>query len=299
VSADRLAHWRTQRKPIGAVGTLVCLAIGISLVPASAQAAYPGRNGKIAYAESDGAISNGSTSSLASIWSSGRGARPLAFGGVDPAFSPSGRTLAFADEFGFGISITRPEGRRVRRVTRGSDSNPDFAPSGRRIVFERYPVSGPQEIRIYHAGRTRLLTRGNSPAWSPGGGAIAFTRTLTDGTQRTGIYTIGPDGRNLRLVTVGFDPDWSPSGRTLGFVITPGRLATIRPSGAGFRRLTRRPIYSHPAFSPDGRAVAALRSNGDGQDLVTINLRTRRLRSVLFPDDGFTSGIDWQPLRRR
>jgi Tol biopolymer transport system component len=282
-------------------GVLVCLLAGLVLAAAPAEGAYPGRNGKIAYTDWDGANSNGSLSWVASIWSNGKGARTHAVGVSDPAYSPSGRTLAYADDYDSGIWITRPEGRRVRRITRGLDFSPDFAPSGRRIVFVRLKDSGAEgEIRIYHAGRTALLTHGDAPAWSARGRAIAFTRTLTDGTPRSGIYTIGPDGRNLRFVTLGSSPDWSPSGRTLGFVTPAGRLATIRPSGAGFRRLTQRTGYTKPAFSPDGRSLAAARSESGQEDLVTINLRTRRLRSVFFPEAGIIGNrIDWQPLPRR
>ena len=192
-----------RSRSVSGFGLFVCLLAGL-LLAAPAEGAYPGRNGKIAYTDWDGANSNGSLSWVASIWSNGKGARTHAVGASDPAYSPSGRTLAYADDYDSGIWIRRPEGRRVRRVTRGLDFAPDFAPSGRRIVFVRFTESGSEgEVRIYHAGRTALLTHGDSPAWSARGHAIAFTRTSTDGTHRTGIYTIAPDGRDLRFVTFG------------------------------------------------------------------------------------------------
>jgi Tol biopolymer transport system component len=281
-------------------------AVGLSALPV-ASAALPGRNGKIAY----GTFVEGTNATGLEVWSvSARGNQKAMalFGledeGADPAFSPRGRKLVFSGGGGFedsdgpdGLFIGRGDGRpRPRRMTSSQDVAPDFSPGGR-IVFARlsYPVGAPglgvSEIRVYSRRRSRRISLGWDPAWSSRG-TIAFVAGNPD------VYTMRPDGLDVRFVVHGSEPDWSPSGRRLVFTTPSGRLALVRPSGQGLRHLTRRRGYSAPAFSPDGRYVAAAR----GTRLVVIRLRDRRIHYPRTGEeaqgDGIT-GIDWQPLPRR
>ncbi len=128
----------------------------------------------------------------------------------EPAFSPDGRTIAFAR--GGDLYSVRPDGSGQRRLTSGSelDSAPVVAPSGRFVVFERRAAAGGQ----------------------------------------ADLYTVGATGGRLHQLTTGAGDDhaadFSPDGRSIVFVReTAGPeggnddLYSIRPSGAEQRRLTR------------------------------------------------------------
>jgi Tol biopolymer transport system component len=129
---------------------------------------------------------------------------------AEPAFSPDGRTIAFAR--GGDLYSVRPDGSGQRRLTSGAelDSSPVVAPNGRFVVFER--------------------------------------RATADAAAD--LYTVGATGGGLRALTSGTENDheaeFSPDGRTIVFVRTaPGveggndDLYSIRPAGGGLARLTR------------------------------------------------------------
>ncbi len=128
----------------------------------------------------------------------------------EPAFSPDGRTIAFAR--GGDLYSIRPDGSGQRRLTSGPelDSAPVVAPNGRVVVFERRAAAGsPADLYTVGAtgGRLHQLTSGggddHSADFSPDGRAIVFVRAAA-----------GPEGGNDDLLTV-------------------------RPSGAELRRLSR------------------------------------------------------------
>jgi Tol biopolymer transport system component len=116
------------------------------------------------------------------------------------------------------------------------------------------------------------------PDWSHTG-LIAFQRNLSAHPARpvgfSAIFVMTPDGTGVRQVTLRsenpasgsnrfFDesPGWAPSGRQLAF--GRGRtsdglhaLFTVRPDGAGLRRITPWKLdASQPQYSPDGRWIA-------------------------------------------
>jgi TolB protein len=270
------------------ISTIALLAgLFVGCLAEAAGAAFPGRNGRIAYTleYGDDLVED----LIYSINPDGSERKRFKHvGGIDVAFSPHGRLLAYAHPYGSGLWVTRADGRgRDRRLTRGNDFDPAWAPGGRRIVFSRYPVNdGDPKLRIYHEGTTRPLTDGAEPAWSVKGW-IAFQN---DG----GIYTSRPDGTRLRqVVEAGSSPDWSPDGRRIVFNTASGYVATVRADGSGLRRLRR---GSEPAFSPDGRKIVYL-----GDPLTTMSANGRRPRRVphssvgLYEDEDLL-GPDWQPL---
>jgi Tol biopolymer transport system component len=103
-------------------------------------------------------------------------------------------------------SVTQPKRNRI-------DVEPAWSPDGRTIAFARQEHDGPQTIYVTHLdGRgTRRLTMGSSPSWSPDGKNIAFAqgrsiyRIGIDAHRRTlvasGLFAPlvrwSPDGRKL------------------------------------------------------------------------------------------------------
>jgi TolB protein len=153
----------------------------------------------------------------------GVGVRRLTHGPLDtdPAWSPDGKTIAFARYTGSGaIWLIDADGSNERQLTtpRGEgDIQPDWSPDGRWIAFSR--ATGPFRHDIFvvrpdGTGLRRLTrhTRGNSsPVWSPDGKRIVFASTRAD-RDLADIYVMNADGKRQTRLTKGTidnsSPDW-------------------------------------------------------------------------------------------
>jgi TolB protein len=304
---------RDYRRRITVQKVLICLtvlAVVASLVcpGTSARAAFPGRNGVIAY--EDG---GGGSEDLASVWTvepNGGGEDLLRRRASEPAFSPDGRRLAYVRGAG-AVMLARADGSgRTRQLThppRGAyDTSPSWGPTTGTLVFTRYYVKQARaQVRVYRRGSSTRLTEGGDPAWSTRG-TVAFVR---DGA----IYGIRPDGRGLRQVLApargqsAEDPDWSPDGRRLVFELRrlqalDSDIALIRADGTGLRRFTSGSGYDDgaPTFSPDGRQIAFSRAGprlpGRLCRGAVGGQRVRRVTTSHSSD--LITSPDWQPLAR-
>jgi Tol biopolymer transport system component len=173
-------------------------------------------------------------------------------------------------------------GTDVRRLTQGrADTDPDWSPDGREIVFTRgenlaSATEANEDVYVLDiaSGATRRLTHTpagvfeTAPAWSPDGSRIAFAR-LTFQTQfdgKEGIYVVNRDGSGERLVLAHqhfadgpYSLTWSPDGRTIAFETSP-TFECVAISPVDIERGVVRPLTScarqsesavAPAWQPD------------------------------------------------
>lgn len=181
--------------------------------------------------------------------SDGRGERRIPTrGGYKPDWGSRG-SIAFVRrnrDFGFDVYTVRPDGSRLRRLTRrGVGDSPSWSPDGRLLAIELNSPSkrfrgGRQIALIDRRGRLRrVLTRrgGHHPAWSPDGRKTAFERLGS-------VYVMNANGGGLRRLTRNKRPQavevtgvaWAAPAPVGGLVV----LCAI-----GLERGDNRPSRSH------------------------------------------------------
>lgn len=169
---------------------------------------------------------------------------------------------------GDGLWVVNINGSGLRRVTEDG-MTPAWSPDGRTIAFARrapgslaYEIwlvdpDGTNERRLTEAPRVddRHFAQDFVPDWSPNSREIAFSRRYRG---RRDIYVIRPDGSGLRRVTkqAGLHdwPAWSPDGRRIAFLTTFGRresIDVINVDGTRSKRLATGAVtYAHLDWQP-------------------------------------------------
>jgi Tol biopolymer transport system component/DNA-binding winged helix-turn-helix (wHTH) protein len=216
-----------------------------------------------------------------------------------PAFSPDGRSLAYAVGADVGrrrIAVRELTGGPVTQVSDGpgDDYAPAWSPSGARLAFARFQPGQPCQIlmRRLPAGPADVVGRCDRAertklAWSRSGEAIYFTdgpasatrvrvldlatgrmQDLTRPDTRAGAYDVepalSPNGRRLAFLR----GDAGGRSRILSLDIAGGKITEIPSSGVDAASV---------AWTPDGRSLVAssdragdfslwlLRADGRGQ----------------------------------
>jgi len=283
---------------------LLATVLGLLALPAAAQAAFPGRNGRIAVSffslqepelgpdRSDSAIelrrpdqapSAGARRVIGCVQVTGDA--PSQSGNCSleyrsPAFSPDGRWIAFAA--GKRIALVRVDGGGLRLLpaTGGAPGNPTWSPGGARVLFDsarRPDGSGTRDLWVTAAsgaGAPRRVVRDASdPSWSPRA-LFAFVRAGRVWVSRSSgarAHAVSRAGASA--------PDFHPRGDRLVYATGRGPLAVVRADGRGRRALDASLQGAlAPAWSPDGRRLAWATFDG-----------------TVYTGDAFAPS--WQPLR--
>jgi TolB protein len=138
---------------------------------------------------------------------------------------------------------------------------------------------GHQRIVIAKARRSKVFPKTAGVSWSPDGSRIAFAAVRGQATAenkgRSDIYSIRPDGGDLRRVTTVGDADaplWSPSGKQVVFTrsTVPGvsgnimnSLWSIDADGSRLSEIAaadQGESFMAGSFSPDGAQLAVTRT---------------------------------------
>lgn len=293
---------RRRTRPRIAVIAVSALAASFAAT-ATADAAFPGKNGRIAFAT----VANdeyGNPRSGAIEWvnpdGSDRQVVPTCPSGqrcidLEPAFAPGGKYLAFSSAASTGSTLGFIRSNftaldRYRRMT-ASDAEPAWGPSGQRFLFTGATRAGAKNIYTLgclSCGRKRITFSGGSQgAWSKRN-EIAFVKNGNIVIRRAG----GGGTRSLTGSRGGTQPNWSPHGTKLAFT-RRGNVFVVNRDGKGQRKLTGKG-GTQPVWSPNGRQIAFVRKG----NLFVVNANGGGLRQIATAASGTTlSHPDWQPLK--
>jgi len=267
---------------------VAAIAATLFAAAATADAAFPGRNGRIAFVQG---ISPTSGPVSFTMKPNGSDQRKLT-GGTSPEYSANGRQIVYAAhrDGDSEIFTIRANGTHRRKLTDNSvqDIEPAFSPNGRHIIFSRNLPGGYEIFKMRSDGsHQRQLTHDSTgrgvvgATFSPSGRKIAYVqRDLRPYPDNYDLFHMRPDGTHRRQIAVGNNPDYSPYGRHIvaDVTVTGGTegntedILKVEPNGSHHVSLTSTPdIFDiDPAFSPNARwvvwsqdrAIFKMRPNG-------------------------------------
>ena len=298
----------------GAVVAAMLLA-GILALTGTAQGAYPGANGRIAFESfrdgnfeiysmnPDGSDQTNLTNSPAED--------------TDPVWSPDGTRIAFvkASEGHRNIWVMNADGSGQTNLTPGpettneanSGTQPTWSPDGSQIAYNH---SG--DIWVMNADGTNKVnltpgpgaeTSGTSPAWSPDGDKIAFVRTGD-------IWVMNTDGSGAMPLTSHSapsqsknSPDWSPDGTRIVNTSGPGSQIWVMDADGTDQELLLGGAPDRggvlPAWSPDGTQITFASNALDapnGYDIFVMDADGSDVTRLDTAVPAIDNDPNWQPL---
>jgi dipeptidyl aminopeptidase/acylaminoacyl peptidase/uncharacterized protein YraI len=243
--------------------------------------------------------------------------------GMDPAWSPDGKKVAFARwRDPRGIYVIDEDGSNETLLFGWSQAKaPAWSPDGSHIVFTRQ-YGGREEdrersvygfhwtvpahpwwklglVRVEDRYFTELLCYDHSfsPTWSPDGQVIAYDSdyglhlTATDGSiggqsYDRSLHALSTDVRDT-------SPAWSPDGTQIAFMFNQHdhwEIYVMNADGANRVRLTKeepftpRPPHNvSPTWSPDGRHIAFFTDRRGKWELYVMNADGSNQRPMQQP----------------
>lgn len=304
----------TRRWSVRGAAIVVAGALAASLAALPAGAAFPGDNGKIAFARGQAIISQASNGNE----------RTLVGGLVTaPSWSADGTKITYLKgslDFGPGwydVCVMNADGSGKKNLTRSVSryNAPSFSPDGNRIMFTEYDGNPMGDQRLHTIRTDGTGRRAFAPevagsmgegVWSPDGRSVAYVGGPSGATLR--LRVIRSSGDPSTVITLAANltagsPDWHPTAARLvftrlwSFERNRRSIHRINLNGTGLRKLADygdERGADEAVWSPDGTRIAFDKTNysngstpqvwtmaADGSDKVRVD----------------TNGYDatWQP----
>jgi Tol biopolymer transport system component len=309
-----LCSARSARPRLARCLAVAGLAAGsTALLAPAAGATFPGKNGRIVFADAGHIVSMNPDGSDRRQLTTGAG-------NADPAYSASGRRIVFSHKAGKHqvLDVMRADGTDKRQVTRRHhDFTPAFSPNGRRIVFSRtihtsqYQHSVLFSVRSDGANLAQLThrrpvfqERDYEPSFSPSGKTIVYAWAMA---EDQGVDRIKSDGSKTPFGSCcDADPSYAPNGkRVLGVGLSPQtdiptpEIVSADAAGNHAHDITANQDpdfgYGLPSYSPDATKIVfdggAINQATPSGDIYTMNADTTGLTRLTH--DGQSFSPDW------
>ena len=302
----------------------VLAALALLAATGTAQAAFPGANGRIAF-QSNRHVASGE---IYTITPGGTATRTtFSNGSADPAYSPDGSKIAFVSNNQIFVMNADGTGRRQVTTSPTAKTDPAWSADGTRIAYvsNSFDVDGQTDLEIWSikadgTGRRQLTSNTVSdtqPAWSPLGDRIAFVSNRTGDTDRN-VYVMDSEGNNQQSLTPnsppscssncyeGHDdyPSWSPDGSKIAYIHGDGPAGgglpdiwTMDPNGANRGNVSNSNTvsYAQPAWSPRGDRFAAVGATDTNRDIYVMNADGTG-QAPIDTSAANDTVPDWQPI---
>jgi hypothetical protein len=167
--------------------------------------------------------------------------------GINPAWSPDGRSIAYADVRD-GIHVVAPDGTNDRRIAAGDRAA--WSSDSSSLAYDR---QGSIFVAAAEGSGERRLTAGESPSWSPDGAWLGVVR---EGSA----HLIRPDGSGERPIGPGEHIQWSSSGDEVALLDSVGVLRLVSLTNGQTRRVAE--DVETAAISPRWDAIATVLNVG-------------------------------------
>jgi TolB protein len=180
----------------------------------------------------------------------------------------------------------------------GQNITPAFSPDGRTLAYAHMTEQGTDLYTVNIAAQccSQRLTVGRfadnlSPTYSPDGRQIAFVSTRTGPPQ---VYVMGADGTDQELLAP-YDygatgssnaPEWSPDRTNVVFhreVDRTPQLFMVDVASRRVRQLTSAGRNEDPTWAPDGRHVAFVSTRSGRAQLWILDVETGTVRQIVTP----------------
>lgn len=290
------------------------------LLASGAEAAFPGRDGVIAFALNN--YDRDGNGEIVTVSPSGRGQKAIyseGYGGsgqLAPSYSSDGQLIVFETngqgplgipESGGDLQVMNRDGSDLHSISAQSEATaPAWAPNGHSIVYSYR--ANLFTVDLYNGTSTQITTTGaTEPAWS--------VRNQIAYVHGGDVYIMPATGGRVRRLTFkgGAQPAFFPGGGRIAFVrnlARRGQIFTVNTDGTHLRQIThmtRRSIS--PAVSPDGRFVAFIHDGGPSENSANTDhlwlmqadgRQAHQIKHLAGDDNGLLQAEhpDWQPLPR-
>ena len=299
----------------GVVGGLVALVALVGL-NASADAAYPGANGKIIFEHKADQFAKNSDPWTVSAGDPGTARKLVKIRETSDNFvySPNGKKLVFeADVPAEELVVMKANGAKPKVITAKihkciGKKDPTWSPNGKKIAFTCFDpkTTGEHDIWSVKANGKglRQISRTHNAfeaAWSPRGDKIAYT------SYGGSIYTVPANGGTSTMISeeapggvfggIYQGVDWSPDGQTLVSDSSGDGIYTINAT-TGATSTDLADGGSEPVFSPDGKKilyVGGAESSGVNLDLWMMDVNGTNKQRVT--QGGYDRAPNWGPAR--